>query len=71
MKIIATIEIDEEGKRGKIFATQEEDGYKIFVRVPGGKIEIPAIKKQDSLEKVYEAIGAAWGGGHWDLYWKE
>ena len=70
-KYIATIELDNDLGRGKIFTEINEDGdHIILVELPGGTVEEPAIApcKADDVD---EYIDLAWGGSVWDLEWIE
>jgi len=79
-KVIATIELDNDLGRGKIYVDQEatdyysgiDQAYKIKVELPNGDIEEPEIPPQRNMDDVLEAIELSWGSGHvWDLQWNE
>ncbi len=78
METIATIELDNEAGRGKIFAELENsdyyndtEAYIIRVELPDGEIEEPAIAPQRTMADVEASIEAAWGRGPWDLQWED
>jgi hypothetical protein len=74
-QILATIELDNDLGRGKIYTEQEqnEDGqavYHVYVELPDGEVEDPELPQRTSLDKTNADIEASWGRGPWDLQWE-
>ena len=75
--VLATIAV--EGGRADVYAEQEpatynadlvdaeDNEYVIYVRLPDGTTEQPAIAPQRTMDDVLVAIHESWGIGDWDL----
>lgn len=67
---IATIELDNDLGRGKVYAERDDEGlWKVLVELPSGEIEDPELPRREEIEMTWEDVGAAWGASTWAIEW--